>query len=113
MAKELLERLYGRVDRRTAIGRLLLGSAAFAAGLFGIAPGAYACAACCSLCKDPTTCTYGPCGCQWSWACCDGVQPGTGWRWSCKECYPADPPCDCCSCSAVSCSAATHIGTCG
>lgn len=110
MAKELLERLCTKVSRRTAVGRLLLGSVAFVTGVFGIAPKAYACVACCLLCKDPATCSFSGCGCVWFWSCCD---ESVGLRYLCRECYTAAPPCTCCACGSVKCSGASVSGSCG
>jgi hypothetical protein len=110
MPEKFVERVAEAAGRRGFLKTMSAASAAFALGLFRI-QGAKAsggpCSAgtikvaCCCLYKDPTTCTYGDCGCQWAWPC---TEPGPDPRqrcgsstYSCKECYvnPKPPDSDC------------------
>ena len=104
MAERLFERLAEAASRRSFLRTMSTASAAFALGLMGI-QGSEASGKpctdglfklhCCCLAKNPSTCAYEFCGCEWSWPCIEVGPTGQrcgGSRYSCKECYVEDHP---------------------
>ena len=103
MSEKLTEKLFEVAGRRRFLRTLSGASAALALGVFSIrtanasipCPPGLVKVGCCCLYKDPSTCTYGDCGCQWSWGCNETGPTGQrcgGARWTCKECYYNPPP---------------------
>lgn len=120
MSEKFLEKLAEAAGRRSFLKTLSQGSAALALGLLSIrgaegsglpvscSPGLFT-SGCCCLFVNPSTCTYGGCGCEWSWPC---TQPGaSGFRcgsksYLCKECYALPKPAEGDCIGAAKCSKA-------
>lgn len=145
MSEKLIDRITASISRRGFLGTLSAASAAFIVGLFKIQgasasgipcqPGLFT-VGCCCLFKDPRTCSYSDCGCEWVWTCIEGggfapitesggngqghgrgqgaggpapllpVDPVPCRRYSCRECYIDPNPNQSCT-GAVKCSKAT------
>lgn len=106
---EIIEKLTEAVGRRRFLGKVASAAAAVVLTVVGIdsarASGGLIEVECCSLCKDPTTCTYGNCACQWKWPCGSGGGAGC---FLCWECYfqtgphcTSDDGCEFAKCSRV------------
>ena len=93
MSSRLLTAIENAISRRSflrttmeattaLIGGVLLGPRAYSSGTITFE--------CCTLCRDPATCTFGDCLCTWGWLCCH--QPGgencvlNKHLWRCQEC---------------------------
>lgn len=150
MSEKLADRIAAAVGRRGFLATLSAASAAFVLGVFkppsvkaGVqglpdcGPGTFAVGACC-LAKDPRTCTYGGCACEWVWKRVTNewgpetetkdpsaghqperevrinpsipIEPSTCRRYSCWECYNGGGTSgETCSCTgSITCSKATY-----
>lgn len=111
MPEEIVEKFDKVAGRRSFLVKLSAAAAALVMSLFNIR-GAQAQTlfpvACCTLCKDPRTCTYGGCVCQWFWQCFMG--DGTVCQiFTCWECYGEDVTGACeGGCAGIKCSRATY-----
>jgi hypothetical protein len=102
MSKTVIRVVEDLTGRRAFLKKASMVGGALLAGIFGATHKAEACSVCCTLIKNPSTCTWGPCGCVWAWMC--PYQPDCIWYW-CEECFP--PPqliCDGSSFANVTCS---------
>lgn len=119
MSEKFVERLSEAVGRRGFVRTLSAAAAAIVLGLFkteGAGASPFPCGtpglfpvACCCLCRDPRTCAYSGCSCEWSWTCETGIGGAGGdfcRRYTCRECYTVTPCGD--SCSNIKCSRATY-----
>jgi hypothetical protein len=93
MVRNLLEHLAEVTSRRGFLNSAISAAGAVALVLVGVKPG-YATGttypvACCHLAKDPATCTYGNCSCEWHWPCSLNNGDGTCSHYLCYECYSA------------------------
>lgn len=89
MPRNFVERVGNAIERRAFLRRMVAAAAALAAGVLGI-PRANASITvlCCRLCKDPFSCTYANCGCEWAWCCCHHGNK----LYNCYECWNIGTP---------------------
>lgn len=87
MSETLVDKLTEALGRRRFLGKVASATAAVVLAVVGIntasASDGQVQIECCFLCKNPATCSYTGCVCQWSWPCSSG---GTS-CFHCKECY--------------------------
>jgi hypothetical protein len=98
--EKLVEKLTEVVSRRSMLKRLSAVTATFLLGVFSFSKVVEAACPtglyqllCCCLCKNPGTCTYENCACEWDWEC--------PWRIGqncydilCRECFIEPTPCN-------------------
>ncbi len=86
MGSNFFDYLAEAVSRRTVLKKLVQGAGAVGLGILGIQEAkALVAYLCCNLCKNPGSCTYGNCTCEWCWTC----SHTDGCTYSCDECYSA------------------------
>jgi hypothetical protein len=99
MDHKIVEFIEQSLRRRAFLGKLCAATTALMTGvLFGpetAEANPIFADKCCRLCKDPATCSYSGCTCEWSWQCCQTCHPE---RWRCDECIvtligSCAPPC--------------------
>jgi hypothetical protein len=106
MLQAISERLANSLDRRSFLSRAAYATGAMALTLLGVTP-AYATFDIlgCNLCKNPATCSYDSCACEWSWPG-TAVPDDTGCRdfYICFECYTSSGCPAAGGCNGVKCS---------
>jgi hypothetical protein len=91
MLRSLFEHVGEATSRRGFLNSAASAAGAIALALLGVRP-AYANGttfpvACCHLAKNPATCSYSGCSCEWSWPCAVNNGDHTFDHYACKECY--------------------------
>lgn len=126
MSRKVFEIIEDTMNRRVLLQRMAAALSALLVGVLGAPKLAYATTFqenCCQLCKNPASCSYSGCTCEWSWMCCFPPNPCVqDWRkFKCHECIqtPINPcklPCwndaDCgnyAQCPGVKCSKSTVV----
>lgn len=117
MTDKIADRIAGSIGRRGFIARLSAAASALVLSLFGYtrAGSSLVTVACCTLCKDPNTCTYN-CACEWAWTCRWEITIFPNQKrcriYRCAECY-ADVSSGCSgSCFGAVCSKAIDLMPC-
>jgi hypothetical protein len=95
----LVEKVTELVSRRHILTRLPAAAAAFVLGVFSLSgvthaacPGGLFALLCCCLCKNPGTCTYSNCACEWFWPCDHRIGQNC-YEVECWECFTNPTPC--------------------
>ena len=85
MPDRLFDYLVEVASRRTILKRAVQAAGAVGLSLLGVREAeALFSAACCSLYRDPSSCTYANCACEWCWTCCVS---SSGCIYACDECF--------------------------